>query len=96
MTAWLVRRCGLLDPATVGAAAAVMPDLEHLIPGPLRRNRKLFHPRRKREEPETNEVSVRVQLLLTALLILPVLAGKSAHGTATRPATQREPPALTS
>ena len=76
MMVWLVHRRGLLDPATVGAASAVMPDLEHLIPRSLRRKRKLFHPRRRQGDPDTDEVSVGAQLLLTALLILPVLAGR--------------------
>lgn len=70
---WLIRRRGLFDPATVGAASTVMPDLEHLIPRSPRRNRKLFHARRRRNEPVRRRVSVRAQLLSTALLSLPVL-----------------------
>jgi hypothetical protein len=75
---WLIRRRGVFDPATVGAASAVMPDFEHLVPRSLRRNRKLFHPRSLRDQGDTRDVSVPVQLLAAGLLILPVLARGSA------------------
>jgi hypothetical protein len=75
--ALLVRRHGLTDPATIGAAAAVMPDLEHLLPGSLRRNRKLFHPRPSGLKRSRRRVSVGTQLLFSTLLMLPVLAVNS-------------------
>ena len=42
----LVRKRGLFDAATIGAIAAVAPDLEHLLPRKPQR-RKLFHNRRR-------------------------------------------------
>lgn len=69
----LVRRRGVLDPATIGAASAVMPDLEHLIPRSISRNRKLLHPRRNRRARQNPGVTVGTQLLLTTVLMLPVL-----------------------
>ena len=65
----LVRRRGLFDAATLGAASAVLPDLEHLVAG---RCRKLFHP----FGPERRDgagLSVEAQLLLSATLLFPVL-----------------------
>ncbi len=38
----LVLRRGLLDPATLGAAACAAPDLEHVLPFPRPGGRKLF------------------------------------------------------
>jgi hypothetical protein len=69
----LVRRRGLSDPATIGAAAAVLPDFEHLIPRALRRNRKPLHPRTFWNGRGGRRVSVGTQLLLSTLLVLPVL-----------------------
>ncbi len=69
----LVRRRGLSDSATIGAAAAVLPDFEHLVPRSLRRNRKLFHPRLRSDERGRRGVSVGTQLLCSTLLMLPVL-----------------------
>jgi hypothetical protein len=39
-------RRGAFDPATIGAAAASAPDLEHVMPALRPRGRKLFHGRR--------------------------------------------------
>jgi hypothetical protein len=39
----LAARRGLLDPATLGAAACSAPDLEHVLPLVRPRGRKLFH-----------------------------------------------------
>jgi hypothetical protein len=44
LAALAVRR-GPFDPATIGAAAASAPDLEHVIPWLRPRRRKLFHRR---------------------------------------------------
>jgi hypothetical protein len=41
--ALLARRRGAFDPATLGAAAASAPDLEHVVPWLRPRGRKLFH-----------------------------------------------------
>jgi hypothetical protein len=43
--ALLAARRGPLDPATLGAAAASAPDLEHVFPLFRLRGRKLFHSR---------------------------------------------------
>jgi hypothetical protein len=39
----LAARRGPFDPATIGAAAASAPDLEHIFPSLRPRGRKLFH-----------------------------------------------------
>jgi hypothetical protein len=41
----LAVRRGPFDPATLGAAAASAPDLEHVVPALRPRGRKLFHGR---------------------------------------------------
>ena len=41
----LALRRGLLDPATLGAAASSAPDLEHIVPFLRPGGRKLFHDR---------------------------------------------------
>jgi hypothetical protein len=43
--ALLAGKRGLLDPATLGAAASSAPDLEHVVPFLRPRGRKLFHGR---------------------------------------------------
>jgi hypothetical protein len=67
----LVRTRGLFDAATIGAIAAVAPDLEHLLPR-KRQRRKLFHNRR-RNRLGPNGLSVAAQLALSAALLAPVL-----------------------
>lgn len=41
----LAARRGILDPATLGAAASAAPDLEHVLPSLRPGGRKLFHDR---------------------------------------------------
>jgi len=41
----LAARRGPFDPATIGAAAASAPDVEHLVPWLRPRRRKIFHRR---------------------------------------------------
>jgi hypothetical protein len=41
----LAARRGPFDPATIGAAAASAPDVEHVVPWLRPRGRKLFHHR---------------------------------------------------
>jgi hypothetical protein len=43
--ALLAARRGVLDPATLGAAASSAPDLEHVLPSLRPGGRKLFHGR---------------------------------------------------
>ena len=68
----LARRRGLLDAATIGAVAAVAPDLEHLVPRRLSRGR-VFHKRRGADRRRPHGLSVAAQLALSAALLLPVL-----------------------
>jgi hypothetical protein len=68
----LVRRRGLFDAATLGAVAAVAPDLEHLAPRRFRR-RSLFHRRRGADRLRPDGMSVAAQLALSAALLVPVL-----------------------
>ena len=68
----LVRQRGLYDAATIGAIAAVAPDLEHLVPR-RRRRRTLFHNRPGRDRLRPDGLSVAVQLALSAALLVPVL-----------------------
>ena len=68
----LVRRRGLLDAATIGAIAAVAPDLEHLLPHKPER-RKRFHNRPGSDRVGPNGLSVAAQLFLSAALLAPVL-----------------------
>ena len=41
--ALLAARRGVFDPAVLGGAAALMPDLEHLVPWLRPRGEKIFH-----------------------------------------------------
>ena len=62
----LARRRGLLDPATLGAAACCAPDLEHPLVFLRLRRRKFFHPRgwhRSGRFPAT------LQLLLAGVIV---------------------------
>ena len=68
----LVRKRGLCDAATIGAMAAVAPDLEHLVPR-RRRRRKLFHSRPGGDRLRGEGLSVAAQLALSAALLVPVL-----------------------
>jgi hypothetical protein len=67
----LAERRGVLDTATVGAASAVLPDLEHLIPG--MRGGKVFHSRPGRDRREARGLSTRTQTLLAAVILAPLL-----------------------
>jgi hypothetical protein len=74
LTLLAVRR-GLLDPATLGAAAASAPDLEHVVPALRPRGRKLFH---GRHGWHTSGRMLPVELqLLAAGITLGVLAARS-------------------
>jgi hypothetical protein len=63
----LAARRGLTDAATVGAAAACAPDLEHLVRLPRPGGSKLFHGRRGWHR--SGGLSTRTQLLLAGVLI---------------------------
>jgi hypothetical protein len=73
--ALLAVRRGPFDPATLGAAAASAPDLEHVLPALRPRGRKLFH---GRHGWHTSGRLLPVELqLLAAGITLGALAGRS-------------------
>jgi hypothetical protein len=69
----LAERRGALDAATIGAAAAVMPDIEHVVPGLRLRGVKVFHPRPGRDRHDLTGLSARTQTLLAAVILAPLL-----------------------
>ena len=69
----LAARRGLTDGATVGAAAACAPDLEHIFRLPRPGGSKIFHGRRGWHR--SGGLSTRTQLLLAGVLIGGLLAG---------------------
>jgi hypothetical protein len=70
---------GLLDPATLGAAASSAPDLEHVFPLLRPRGRKLFHGRRGWHR--TGGFGARVQLLLAGAIVGAIVAARGGrHG----------------
>jgi hypothetical protein len=58
--------------ATIGAVAAVAPDVEHLLTH--RRSRRLFHRRPGAYPRNSRGLSTATQLGLAALLLAPLLA----------------------
>jgi hypothetical protein len=83
LTAVAVRR-GPFDPATVGAAAASAPDLEHVMRLPRPGGRKLFPSHRIRGWHRSGGLPTWSQLLLAGILLGLVLA----------PPPGNEPPTL--
>lgn len=69
----LVRRRGLFAPVTIGALAAVLPDLDHVVPGLRIRGAKVFHRRAGGERRESPGLSVGAQTLLAVALLTGVL-----------------------
>jgi hypothetical protein len=61
----LAARCGPLDPAVLGGAAASAPDLEHVLPWLRPRGKKLFH----REGHIDSGISTGVQLFAAGAII---------------------------
>jgi hypothetical protein len=82
----LTRRRGAFDAATLGAAAAMMPDLEHVLLGGRRRGAKVFHRRPGRDRTDSTGFSVRAQTLLALLILLPLLAVRTREARAPIPA----------
>jgi hypothetical protein len=60
---------GPLDPATIGAAAASAPDLEHVLPVPRLGGRKLFPSHRIRGLHRAGGLSTAVQLLAAGAIL---------------------------
>ena len=65
----LAARRGLLDRATIGAAAGSAPDLEHVLRLPRPGGRKLFPSHRLRGWHRTGGMSARAQLLVAGFLL---------------------------
>jgi hypothetical protein len=70
---------GPLDPAVVGAAAASVPDVEHVIPLPRPGGRKLFPSHRVRGWHRAGGLPASVQLLAAGAL-LGALAARGFYG----------------
>lgn len=70
--ALLAARRGLLDPATLGAAASSAPDLEHVVPFLRPRGSKLFHGRRGWHR--TGRFPADLQLLLAGAIVGALIA----------------------
>ncbi len=62
-------RRGLLDPATIGAAAASAPDIEHVVRLPRPGGRKLFPSHRIHGFHRSGGISAQAQLLLAGFLL---------------------------
>jgi hypothetical protein len=71
----LAARRGVFDAATVGAAAACAPDVEHVVRLPRPGGSKLFHGRRGWHRD--GHFTVRQQLLLAGILVGPLLAPRT-------------------
>jgi hypothetical protein len=81
LTLLAVRR-GPFDPATLGAAAACAPDLEHVFPRLRPRGRKLFHGGRGWHR--AGGLRTDVQLVVAGVLIGVLLRGRRPDGTGDR------------
>ena len=70
---------GPLDPAVVGAVAASVPDVEHVLRLPRPGGRKLFPSHRVHGWHRSGGVSAPVQLLVAGILLGAVLASRRAR-----------------
>jgi hypothetical protein len=66
---------GPLDPSVVGAVASSAPDLEHVLPFPRPRGRKLFPSHRIHGWHRAGGVSAAIQLLAAGTLVGLVVGG---------------------
>ena len=66
---------GLLDPATLGAAACAAPDLEHVLPFPQPGGRQLFPTHRVEGWHRSGGIPVWAQLAGAAAILAVVLRG---------------------
>ena len=67
---------GPLDPATLGGAAAALPDLEHLRPFPCSGGRKLFPTHRRGGSHRPGGLPVWVQLVAACAILGWLAAGR--------------------
>jgi hypothetical protein len=72
-------RRGLFDPATVGAVAGSVPDVEHIVRLPRPGGRKLFPSHRIRGFHRSGGVSARAQLLVAGILLGTLLAPRASR-----------------
>jgi hypothetical protein len=72
VVALVAARRGLTDKATIGAVAACLPDVEHVLPLPRPGGSKLFHGRRGWHR--SGPLSARAQLLIAGALLVKVLS----------------------
>jgi hypothetical protein len=72
--ALLAASCGPFDKAVVGAVAASVPDVEHVLPLPRPGGRKLFPSHRLRGWHKPGGVPASVQLLAAGTLLGAVAA----------------------
>lgn len=84
--ALLALRRGPFDPATLGAASACSPDLEHVFPRLRPRGRKLFHGRRGWHR--AGGLRTDVQLFAAGAIIGVLLGGRPHRESVARPASQ--------
>jgi hypothetical protein len=82
-------RRGLLDPATLGAAASSAPDLEHVVPFVRLRGRKIFHGRRGWHR--SGRFPTHVQLLLAGAIVGGLIAPRRLQMTGGERRRQRSP-----
>src|SRR5436190_24112352 len=73
----LALRRGLFDPATIGAAAAAAPDIEHVVRLPRPGGRKLFPSHRIRGFHRSGGISAQAQLLAAGIILGTLLAPRS-------------------
>lgn len=72
---------GPFDPATVGAVASAVPDVEHVLPLPRPGGRKLFPSHRRPGWHRIGGVSANAQLLLAGALLGAVLGARRSPGS---------------
>jgi|SRR5581483_5817762 len=73
---------GPLDPAVVGAAAAALPDLEHVVRLPRPGGRKLYPTHRVRHWHRSGGLSAELQLATAGFLVGLLLGRRTRSGRA--------------
>jgi hypothetical protein len=73
-------RRGILDPATIGAAAGSAPDIEHVVRLPRPGGRKLFPSHRIPGFHRSGGISAQAQLLVAGIILGTLLAPRARPG----------------
>jgi hypothetical protein len=73
----IAARRGPFDPATIGAAAASAPDLEHVLRLPRPGGRKLFPSHRIHGFHRSGGISAQAQLLVAGIILGALLAPRT-------------------